>query len=46
MLDLAQRRGDQLNKKVGRPMQDLLWILVIVGLLALTLAYVRLCEQA
>jgi len=27
-------------------MQDFLWILVAVGLLALTLAYVRLCDNA
>jgi hypothetical protein len=27
-------------------MQDFLWILVVVGLLAATLAYVRLCDNA
>jgi hypothetical protein len=27
-------------------MQDFLWILVAVGLLAATLAYVRLCDNA
>ena len=30
----------------GTAMQDILWIAIIVGLLALTLAYVRLCEKA
>ena len=29
-----------------RPMQDLLWILVMLGLVAATLAYVRLCDNA
>lgn len=28
------------------PMQDILWIAVVIGLLALTLAYVRLCDNA
>lgn len=28
------------------PMQDLLWIAIMVGLVALTLAYVRLCDNA
>jgi len=27
-------------------MQDLLWITIMVGLVALTLAYVRLCDNA
>jgi len=27
-------------------MQDLLWVAIMVGLLAATLAYVRLCDQA
>jgi len=27
-------------------MQDLLWIAVMIGLVAATLAYVRLCDQA
>jgi len=27
-------------------MQDLLWIAIMVGLVALTLAYVRLCDNA
>lgn len=27
-------------------MDDLLWILVMVGLVAATLAYVRLCDNA
>jgi len=27
-------------------MQDLLWIAIMVGLVALTLAYVRLCDHA
>jgi len=27
-------------------MQDLLWIAIIVGLFALTLAYARLCDNA
>jgi len=27
-------------------MQDLLWITIVGGLLALTLAYVRLCDKA
>jgi len=27
-------------------MDDLLWILVMAGLVAATLAYVRLCDQA
>jgi len=27
-------------------MQDFLWLLVAVGLLAATLAYVRLCDHA
>jgi len=27
-------------------MQDLLWILVMVGLVAATLAYARLCDNA
>jgi len=27
-------------------MQDLLWIAIMGGLLALTLAYVRLCDNA
>lgn len=29
-----------------RLMEDLLWILVIVGLVAATLAYARLCDNA
>jgi hypothetical protein len=28
------------------PMQDLLWIAVMAGLVAATLAYVRLCDNA
>ena len=28
------------------PMQDLLWIAIMIGLVALTLAYVRLCDNA
>ena len=28
------------------PMQDLIWIAITLGLLALTLAYVRLCDHA
>ncbi|MBB4087857.1 hypothetical protein GGR49_003474 [Sphingomonas carotinifaciens] len=28
------------------PVQDLLWIAIMVGLVALTLAYVRLCDNA
>jgi len=28
------------------PMQDLLWIAAMVGLVAATLAYVRLCDNA
>jgi len=27
-------------------MQDLLWIAILIGLVALTLAYVRLCDNA
>lgn len=27
-------------------MQDLLWVAIMVGLVALTLAYVRLCDNA
>jgi len=27
-------------------MQDLLWIAIMVGLVALTLAFVRLCDNA
>jgi len=27
-------------------MQDLLWIAILFGLLAITLAYVRLCDKA
>jgi len=27
-------------------MQDLLWIAIMAGLVALTLAYVRLCDNA
>jgi len=27
-------------------MQDLLWIAIVFGLLAMTLAYVRLCDNA
>jgi len=27
-------------------MQDLLWIAIIIGLFALTLAYARLCDNA
>jgi hypothetical protein len=27
-------------------MQDLLWIAILFGLLAMTLAYVRLCDNA
>jgi len=27
-------------------MQDLLWIAIMIGLVALTLAYVRLCDNA
>jgi len=27
-------------------MQDLLWIAIMVGLVALTLAYARLCDNA
>jgi len=27
-------------------MEDLLWILVMVGLVAMTLAYIRLCDNA
>lgn len=27
-------------------MQDLIWIAIMLGLLALTLAYIRLCDQA
>jgi hypothetical protein len=30
----------------GSPMEDLPWIALTLGLLALTLAYVRLCEKA
>ena len=29
-----------------RIMQDIIWIAVMTGLLAATLAYVRLCDQA
>ena len=41
-------RGDAhaLATENGEPMQDLLWILVIIGLLAMTIAYVRLCRLA
>jgi hypothetical protein len=28
------------------PMQDLLWIVIMAGLVAATLAYVRLCDNA
>jgi hypothetical protein len=28
------------------PMQDLLWIAIMLGLTAATLAYVRLCDNA
>jgi hypothetical protein len=27
-------------------MQDLLWVAIMVGLVALTLAYVRLCDNS
>jgi len=27
-------------------MQDLLWIAILAGLVALTLAYIRLCDNA
>jgi len=27
-------------------MQDVLWVAIMVGLVALTLAYVRLCDNA
>ena len=27
-------------------MQDLIWVAIMLGLLALTLAYIRLCDQA
>ena len=30
----------------GLTMQDLIWLAVLAGLLALTLAYVRLCDAA
>jgi hypothetical protein len=30
----------------GSIMQDLLWLAVLAGLAALTLAFVRLCDQA
>jgi hypothetical protein len=36
---------DALLKK-GRPMQDVLFILAMIGLAAATLAYVRLCDNA
>jgi hypothetical protein len=29
-----------------RPMEDVPWVLLVLGLLAITLAYVRLCEKA
>jgi hypothetical protein len=41
----ARRRASDQTGRLGT-MQDLLWIAVIVGLLALTLAYVRLCQNA
>jgi hypothetical protein len=30
----------------AQDMQDMLWIAITIGLLALTLAYFRLCEKA
>lgn len=30
----------------GNSMQDILWIAAVGGLLALTLAYIRLCDAA
>jgi hypothetical protein len=30
----------------ARTMQDILWIAVMLGLVAATLAYVRLCDNA
>jgi hypothetical protein len=41
---VLRRAGRIVRKDVS--MQDLLWIGVALGLAALTLAYVSLCEQA
>ena len=42
----SRGRGAPARKEGRWLMQDIWWVLVIVGLLALTLAYVRLCERA
>ena len=48
LVDLQGVAGpERLWRKIGElAMQDLLWIGLIVGLLAVTLAYVRLCDNA
>lgn len=34
------------HEQEGLKMEDLIWILVMVGLVAATLAYARLCDNA
>jgi hypothetical protein len=34
------------SQSEDRPVQDLLWIGLVLGLLALTLGYARLCDEA
>lgn len=34
------------QEEKGTPMDDLLWLAIILGLAAATLAYVRLCDNA
>ncbi len=38
--------ADTLRALEGLPMQDLLWIGAVIGLVAATLAYARVCDNA
>jgi hypothetical protein len=45
-ISVQVRRECCARSRVENMMQDVLWIAAIVGLLAATLAYVRLCDNA
>ena len=45
-LSAALNRSSPATSARRATMQDLIWLAVVAGLLALTLAYVRLCEAA
>jgi len=45
-ISVQVRRECCARSRVENMMQDVLWIAAIAGLLAATLAYVRLCDNA